>query len=89
MVCIGNEDVFECVGERAVTDVMEKNSSESGFFLRVGDVVSSTAEMSDGFLREVHGSERVDETCMCVARIDKIGETQLSDTCESLDIRVL
>jgi hypothetical protein len=77
------------MGKRAVADVVHQDASHSAVPLGVGNGMAFGTQLCNGFRHQVHRSQRMMETCMNGSRINVKCQTQLPDSVQPLDVRMI
>ena len=83
--------LFERVRERIVADVVQQRSQphEHDLFLRYAVQLATLGQQRQCAAREVMGSQRVLEACVCGAWIDEVGMSQLPYVAQPLERRAV
>ena len=75
--------------EWSVSHIVQENSQHGCGGLCIGDINVFLLENRDGFVHEVHRSQRVQQARVHGAGIDKKTQSELTDTGQALQIGVL
>ena len=83
-----HDAVFQGVGKRPVTAVVEQNGQGSRLKFLICNVVALAAQQLDGASHEVHGTKAMRKTRVVGSGIHQIGHADLFDTPKPLEIRM-
>jgi hypothetical protein len=84
-----NDRIFEGVRKRAVADIVEQDGNKCALCIFSSNNMSPGFENGDGFLHQVHGSQRMLETGVQGSGIDQVGQSELFDAAQTLEIGML
>lgn len=84
-----DEGVFKYVGKRTVSNVVQEDGSPNSFFFRVENEVAFALEGVDGETHKMEGSNGMLEAGVLCSWIDHTGESELLDTAQTIEVRVL
>lgn len=79
MFYLVEESFLECVRERTVTDIVKKDGDLSRDEFTGSNVDAFAAKAFEHATHQVHGTESVLEASVISARVNKVGQPQLTD----------